>query len=149
MIQNSTFHLKAFNDFYNENYQKFVRFAYSYVRDMPVSEDFVTDSFMACWVERESFGESFNIRAYILTSIKNKCLNHLRNTQLQENILKKISDYSKWEMDMRVNTLEACDPNEMFSEELQTLLNQALAAMPEKHLPHFLQVVIKIKPISR
>ena len=130
--------IKVFNDFYTNNYSKFVRFAYSYIKDMPVSEDFVTESFMACWMNRDSFDENFNFKAYILTSIKNKCLNHLRNIQLQRNILKKISDHSQWEINMRINTLEACNPDEMFSSELQILLDKALAAMPEKTLAAFI-----------
>ncbi len=138
MIKNRVLDSKSFNDFYISNYSKFVRFAYSYTRDMPVSEDFVTESFMSCWVNRDSLGEDFNLKAYILTSIKNKCLNHLRNIQLQENILKKISEHSDWERSMRINTLEACDPNEIYSEELQTLLDKALDTMPEKTLAVFM-----------
>jgi RNA polymerase sigma-70 factor (ECF subfamily) len=138
MIKNRALDSKSINDFYINNYSKFVRFAYSYIRDMPVSEDFVTESFMSCWVNKDSLGEDFNLKAYILTSIKNKCLNHLRNIQLQENILKRISEHSAWERSMRINTLEACDPNEIYSEELQTLLDKALDTMPEKTLAVFM-----------
>ncbi|MBB4037895.1 RNA polymerase sigma-70 factor (ECF subfamily) [Dysgonomonas hofstadii] len=138
MVQDCSFDLKAFNDFYSKNYQKFVRFAYNYVKDMPVAEDFVTESFMSYWLNKDSFNEYFNLNAYILTSVKNKCLNHLRNIQLQAKILKKISDHSQWEINMRINNLEACNPDEIFSEELQILLDKALAAMPEKTLSIFI-----------
>jgi len=138
MIHTSVFDSMNFNDFYMSNYSKFVQFAYSYIRDMPVSEDFVTEAFMSCWINRDSLENNFNMRAYILTSIKNKCLNHLRNIRLQKDILKKISDYSDWERDMRINTLEACDPNEMYSDELQILLDKALSTMPEKTLSVFM-----------
>jgi len=129
---------RNFNEFYIHNYSKFVRFAYSYIKDMPVSEDFVTESFVSCWVNRGSLGENLNIKAYILTSIKNKCLNHLRKTQYQENILKSISDHSLWERSMRINTLEACNPEEVYSDELQSLLDKALSNMPEKTLAVFI-----------
>ncbi|NDV79312.1 RNA polymerase sigma-70 factor [Dysgonomonas sp. 511] len=128
----------SFNDFYKNNYTKFVHFAYSYIKDMPVSEDFVTESFISCWINKETLGENVNIRAYVLTSIKNKCLNHLRDTQLQENILKKMSEYSIWDREMRINSLEACDPEEIYSGELQALLDKALAVMPEKTLAVFM-----------
>ncbi len=105
---------------------------------MPVAEDFVTESFMSYWLNKDSFNEYFNLNAYILTSVKNKCLNHLRNIQLQAKILKKISDHSQWEINMRINNLEACNPDEIFSEELQILLDKALAAMPEKTLSIFI-----------
>lgn len=137
MSENHISDSKSFNDFYISNYSKFVRFAYSYVKDMPVSEDFVTESFMSYWINRDSLMENPNIRAYIFTSIKNKCLNHLRNIQIQENVLKKISEYSIWERNMRINTLEACDPDEIYSEELQRLLDKALSVMPKKTLAVF------------
>lgn len=138
MSKNYILDSKSFNDFYINNYSKFVRFAYSYTKDIPVSEDFVTESFMSCWINKDSLGDNLNIRAYILTSIKNKCLNHLRNTQYQENVLKQMSEYSIWERNMRINTLEACDPDEMYSEELQELLDKALSMMPEKTLAVFM-----------
>lgn len=138
MSKNYILDSKSFNDFYINNYSKFVRFAYSYTKDMPVSEDFVTESFMSCWINKDSLGDNLNIRAYILTSVKNKCLNHLRNTQYQENVLKQMSEYSIWERNMRINTLEACDPDEMYSEELQELLDKALSMMPEKTLAVFM-----------
>ena len=137
MDHNRILVLKHFNDFYINNYSKFVRFAYSYTKDMFVAEDFVAESFMSCWLNRDSIGDNFNIRAYILTSIKNKCLNHLRNIQIQENILKKISELSIWEREMQINTLEACNPDEIFSEELQVLLDKALSTMPKKTLEVF------------
>ena len=93
---------------------------------------------MSCWINKDSLGDNLNIRAYILTSVKNKCLNHLRNTQYQENVLKQMSEYSIWERNMRINTLEACDPDEMYSEELQELLDKALSMMPEKTLAVFM-----------
>lgn len=130
--------LQAFNDMYSDNYTKFVRFAYNYVRDMVTAEDFVAEAFMAYWNNRDALAEDTNPKAYMLTIIKNKCLNHLRNVELRENILKKISEQAKWEIDMRISTLEACNPNEIFSAELQTLVDEALATMPDKTLHAFI-----------
>lgn len=130
--------LQLFNDLYAKNYPKFVRFAYNYVRDMSIAEDFTTEAFMAYWSNRDTLAQDINPRAYILTAIKNKSLNHLRNVELRENILKKISEQAKWEIDMRISTLEACDPNEMFSTELQKLVDEALAKMPAKTMEIFI-----------
>jgi len=138
MDNNDILNSKNFNNFYLNNYSKFVRFAYSYTKDMPVSEDFATESFISCWINRDTLGDNLNIKSYILTSIKNKCLNHLRNIQIQENVLKRMSEYSIWERDMRINSLEACDPDEIYSEELQALLNKALSMMPKKTLAVFI-----------
>lgn len=64
---------KNFNNLYI-NYQKqFIRFANSYVRDLPVAEDLVIDSIIYYWENRHKLAPETNISAYILVTIKNKC----------------------------------------------------------------------------
>ncbi|NDV68833.1 RNA polymerase sigma-70 factor [Dysgonomonas sp. 25] len=130
--------LQLFNELYAKNYSKFVRFAYSYVRDIPTAEDFVTEAFMAYWNNRHSLKEGANIQAYILTIIKNKSLNYLRDTELRRGIIEKIGKQAEWEIGMRITTLEACDPNEIFSNEVQEIIDKALASMPLKTLEVFM-----------
>lgn len=136
MVQTSV--LQTFNDLYARNYSKFVRFAYTYVRDETVAEDFVTEAFMTYWDNKDGLKNHTNIRAYILTIVKNKCLNYLRNTKFQASILKKMTELAEWEINLRINTLKACDPNEIFSSEVQELVDKALAGMSKKTLEVFM-----------
>ena len=60
---------------------RFIALAYRYVRDRETAEDLVSDSFMTFWEMHETLPADINVPAYILTSVKNRCLNYL-NAQI-------------------------------------------------------------------
>jgi RNA polymerase sigma-70 factor (ECF subfamily) len=126
-----------FNSFFTKYYSRFVRFANSYVRNTDAAEDFTTEAFMAYWDNKDKLDADSNIEAYILTVIKNKCLNHLKQAERRSMIIADISDYAQWELDLRISTLEACDPEEIFSEEIQRIVNETLAKLPKRTLDIF------------
>lgn len=110
---------------------RFIALAYRYVRDRETAEDLVSDSFMTFWEMHETLPADINVPAYILTSVKNRCLNHL-NAQIR---------HRKAEQDMHstltrrlqadVRSLSACDPDLLFSEEIRAILKQAVRKMPK------------------
>jgi len=59
--------------------KRFTHFAFSYISDSEASKDYVLEAFTDYWNRRHSLGEDPNIPAFILTVVKHKCLNHLRN----------------------------------------------------------------------
>ena len=61
---------------------RFIALAYRYVRDRETAEDLVSDSFMTFWEMHENLPADTNVPAYILTSVKNRCLNYL-NAQIR------------------------------------------------------------------
>ena len=76
--------ITSFNQLYKEFQRRFVRFANTYVRDLTTAEDITIEAMMYYWENRQSLSEDSNIPAYILTIIKNKCLNYLRHQQIQD-----------------------------------------------------------------
>ncbi|MEO3239457.1 sigma factor, partial [Parabacteroides distasonis] len=64
-----------FSEIYREYKARFIYFAWTYVRDEFIAEDLVVESFMYYWENRRTLVNQLNIPAYILTVIKNKCLN--------------------------------------------------------------------------
>lgn len=124
--------ITSFNQLYKEFQKRFVRFANAYVRDLIAAEDITVEAMMYYWEHRQSLSEESNVPAYILTIIKNKCLNYLRHQQIHEEYSDKIKDYYEWELNTRIATLQACEPYELFISEIQELVQQALADMPEK-----------------
>ncbi|MDR0825260.1 MAG: RNA polymerase sigma-70 factor [Prevotella sp.] len=128
----------TFDKFFTIYYPHFVRFAKSYVRDIGIAEDFTTEAFMAYWDNRANLAPDSNVEAYILTVIKNKCLNHLKQVERRSEILTDIGDCARWELDFRVNSLEACDPKEIFSAEIQKIVKNTMSKMPRRTLEIFL-----------
>jgi len=124
--------ITSFNQLYMEFQRRFVRFANTYVRDLTTAEDITIEAMMYYWENRQSLSEDSNIPAYILTIIKNKCLNYLRHQQIHEEYSDKIKDYYELELNTRIATLQACEPYELFISEIQELVQQTLTDMPEK-----------------
>ena len=96
-----------FNSFFTKYYNRFVRFANSYVRSMDVAEDLTTEAFMIYWDNKDNLSADSNIEAYILTIIKNKCLNYLKQTERRSQILTDMGSYAQWELDVRISSLAA------------------------------------------
>lgn len=130
MEQNVSEHI-SFNRLY-QNYQKrFVRFANAYVRDWAVAEDIMVEALMYYWENRYHLGSDCNVPAFVLTTIKHKCLNYLRHQQVHEFFSVAEKEYFEWELHTRINSLEACEPHELLTEEIQRLVDQTLNRLPE------------------
>lgn len=118
--------LIEFNKLFSDYQDKFIRFAITYVNNSVIAEDIVMDSIMYYWENRNRLNTDNSIPAYIFTSIKNKCLNHLRNTECHESISKDLFDHLEWKRQLQIATLEACNPEELLAKELYEIINREL-----------------------
>lgn len=123
--------LLSFNKLFTEYQQRFIRFAYSYTSDIMASEDIVMEAIMYYWENRKSLSEDINPPAYILRAIKNKSLNYLRDKQVHISAFSAIKEHEEWKLSTQISTLEACDPTELFSQEILDKMNEAIAQMPK------------------
>ena len=57
----------------------FIAIARSYVRDQAVAEDIVSECFTTFWDRRDCVELKISPEAYILRSVKNRCLNWMRD----------------------------------------------------------------------
>ena len=131
-----------FNRLYHDYRQRYIRFARTYVRDTATAEDIVMDSLMYYWENRSVLPHQTNIPAYVLTIVKNRCINYLRREQKREEVERFISEYEAWELNVRISTLEACNPEQLFSEEIQSIIQKTLNSLgpglllrPHPHRP--------------
>lgn len=123
---------KAFYQLFADYQGRFIRFANMYVRDIAVAEDFTMEALMQYWENRDTMKAGSNVPAYILTIIKNKCLNHLQHLQVREDANEFLKNHAEWELNTRISTLEACNPEELFTAEAQEIVNKTLASLPER-----------------
>ena len=121
-----------FNNVFNEYYDCFILFALGYVKETQIAEDFVSEAFTAFWENRDQLLPNTNPQAYILTIIKNKCLNHLQHVQIRQRAEKELNKHAEWLLSVSINTLEACDPDFIFSDEIKQIVNSALDKLPKK-----------------
>ena len=73
-----------------------------------------------------------NIRAFLMTVVKNQALNYLRNEHLRMEARENILDDELYELDFRISSLDSSDPNQLFSEEIIDIVNRTLNELPEK-----------------
>lgn len=129
-FENSDLERMGFSRLYVEHRLRFVRFANSYVHDWAVSEDIVTDALLQYWESRAELPSDSNIPAYILTIVRNRCLNHLRHVVVHDTYSHDMKEYYEWDLHTRISTLEACDPSDIYTDEVRSLVAAALAKMP-------------------
>jgi RNA polymerase sigma-70 factor (ECF subfamily) len=121
----------SFSQLFIDYQAKFVRFAASYVHDQSLAEDFTSDALIYYWENRHKLPSDTNIPAYILTSIKNKCLNHLQHIKVREKVNIELYTINQWELSMRIATLDALDPSEMYTSEILEIVNKTLSTLSE------------------
>lgn len=128
----ATTELKAFNQLFTDYQSRFIRFANFYIRDTAVAEDFTIEALMYYWENRHRLESETNIPAYILTIIKNKCLNHLTHRQTVENVSEMLLSNAQWELSTRVASLQECEPYELFTAEMHEIVDKTLESLPKQ-----------------
>ena len=68
----------------------------------------------------------------LLTIIKNKALHVLEHKQVRLRAEETISSHNLRELDLRISTLKACEPDKIFNTEIQHIVNKTLQEMPEQ-----------------
>ena len=102
-----------FNEIFSQR-DRFIRFALCYVSNKEIAEDIVMDSFVYFWENRARVQTNENIGAYILLTVKHKCLDYLKQQKIQQEVQSKIYNDTLWNLNMSIATLEAFDPYKIF-----------------------------------
>ena len=124
--------IAIFNKLFNDYYRQFVSFAMGYIKDEAKAQDFVSDAFASYWEKKESLAEDTNAPGYILTIVRNNCLNYLQHKKIKQRAAQELTDHAQWVIDTQINTLEACDPDKIFSKEIEQIIENTIKKLPER-----------------
>lgn len=130
---------KSLGSLFEQHREPFILFANSYIKDMATAEDIYMEAFMSYWEKRKELPIGTNVSAYILTSVKNKALNLLRDQQSQNTIRQEIQEHTQRELNFRITTLEACEPEELFSNEIKQIISRTIEELPDQTRKIFLK----------
>lgn len=119
----------SFDFIYTSYYKKAFRFAQSYVHDEMVAEDLASEALIALW-EKTKIETVEQIAPLLLIILKNKALDYLKHEQVRNMAFESMADWQQQELALRLSALEACDPEDIFSEEVKTLVNRTLKSLP-------------------
>lgn len=121
--------VNLFNTIYTKYYAKSFRFARLYVRDDLVAEDIATESLIKLWetMKKESVEKPL---ALLLIILKHKSLDYLKSRLHQQELYEDIAQWQQRELAIRISTLEACEPDSIFSDEIHSIMAATLNTLP-------------------
>lgn len=121
-----------FEDIYLSYFSKMKYFALEYVIREEDAENIVQDVFTELWEKREMLSMHINLVAYLFTTVKNRCLNHLRHKTIVQETATLIQEEYLITLRMNLNSLEAFDQNLFSDQDIEKLITRALDTLSPK-----------------
>lgn len=109
----------AFRCIYERHYVLLCRFANQLLNDAALAEEVVDDAIFYLWEHRREIEITYSIRAYLMRSVRNRCLNELKSLQHREEL-----QFSSFLLPENMEFLDSVFVDE--SHPLGTLLEQEL-----------------------
>ena len=130
--------LKAFERVFKDYYALMCSVAMDYVNDSAVCQTLTEDVLLNLWEKRAELDITTSLRAYLLRAVRNKCIDHLRAGRQSAGVL---GYYDSMEGAFGYTMADGEDLFErLVSDELEVLLEQAIAEMPEERRRVFMMV---------
>lgn len=121
--------LNSFNEIYSAFYRKSYLYVKSYIHDDMAAEDIVSDALIKVWELMKS--EPVDpVHHFLFTILKNKSLDYLKHQSIKRDAHNTIIKALNRELEIRAATLEANDPNDIFSSEVQQIIESTLNSLP-------------------
>lgn len=120
-----------FNTLYSTYYKKSFLFTKSYIHDDLAAEDIASEALIKLWrMMKEK--EVPHPLPLLLAMLKNKSLDYLKHERTKREVIETLADYYQQDLNIRISTLQACNPDEIFSEEVQRIIHTSLNSLPEQ-----------------
>jgi len=111
----------GFEILFKKNFKDLCRFASRYIKDTETAKEIVQDSFVSLWEKRENLDINLQLRSYLMTSVKNKCLNYIRDNKKFIG-LPEMENYD----------FESANYDYLEPDELNTKIETAISELPQK-----------------
>ncbi|MBR8536342.1 RNA polymerase sigma-70 factor [Carboxylicivirga sediminis] len=123
-------HEATFEQVYNAYYSSLNFFANQYIDKNADAENLVQETFLALWMYKENLSGNTpgSIKAWLYTTLKNKCLNHLEKESHKLNY----NNHQLHQYKIDIDILGHMEISEVTFDEIERLLYQALEQMPEQ-----------------
>ena len=124
MAEAGIFNEQILESLFREHYPGLCRFALSYVKQDEVAKEIVQDAFVSLWEKRHTIDLSKPFKSYLSTMVRNKCLNHLRDTRKFSGNLLALENLSE--------TASYDQPDKLVEKEISNKIAVSIAELPEK-----------------
>ncbi|MDH6344029.1 RNA polymerase sigma-70 factor (family 1) [Parabacteroides sp. PFB2-12] len=120
---------QAFTDLFQRYYKDLVLFGGEILHDRVACEDIVQSIFLKLWNERENLSIETSLKAFLLRSVRNACIDEIRHGQVKyEHADYVLNHHALFEMDTEHYILYS---------DLQQHLAEALEKMPKEYREAF------------
>jgi len=112
---------EAFRILFVEFFSSLCVFAHRYIESWETCEDIVQDTFFKVWKNRKNIEISASGRNFLITGVRNNCIDYLR----------KLDTKMSWQQKELLNSPTYTTESLYSAIELENMLNKALARLPE------------------
>lgn len=137
----------TFDEIYHTYFQRSFLFAKSYLQDDDAAKDAASEAMITLWKTMKEQSVD-NVKAFLITIIRNYCLNVLRHEKLRLQVEEHLQNHRMYELEFRISSLQACNPSDLYSEEILSLLHRTLESFPEQTRRIFLMSRYENKPVK-
>jgi RNA polymerase sigma-70 factor (ECF subfamily) len=95
-----------------------------YVKDFETSQEIVQEAFVSLWEKRDNIDMAQPVKAYLITTIRNKCFNWLRDNKKFNTDILQFEDY--------IPDREYVTQDKLVEAEILKAINNAMLELPEK-----------------
>ena len=121
-----------FDEFYISWYSRAKRFARHYVLTDADAENMVQDVFLQLYEHWSALADAMNITAYLFTSLRNRCLNALRQQLKEQREHEQYCTEEVLMMQVRYGSLESMDTAFRDETDITERIRQAVDTLPEQ-----------------
>jgi len=121
--------LSTFKKLFDDYYAMLCLVAYDMIKNKQLAEEIVDEVFVNFWMKRESIDVYISVRAYLVKSVQNRCINWLEQTKAERLLTDNkfdidTYDFVKWSEDYPLADL--------LTEELQEKIEASIKILPDK-----------------
>ena len=110
----------AFGILFRRYYVRLCRYAVLFVKEKEASEEIIMNLFVWLWENRSGLGNVKSPGSYLFRSVRNRCINWLRDARESLNI------------DECLKELVSCDDSSIELQELNRFIEEAVLSLPER-----------------
>lgn len=119
---------KVFKEIFHQNFTFLCHYAENILKNKSTAEDIVEEFFVRLWEKHETIRIRSNLKSYMLRSVHNQCIDHLRHEATGPEY--QIESYTDLSL---LNLSSACymDSEKIEWAELDKKINEAIGQLPE------------------
>lgn len=121
-----------FEEIYVSYFSRMKYFALDYVLSEEDAENIVQDVFTELWEKKDLLTYNINLVAFLFTSIKNRCIDHLRHQVVVQEAVNQMREEYQLTLRVKLASLELFDQSLLSDQEIEKIVTDIIDSLPDK-----------------